>query len=133
MHNEALCRFLGLAHKTRVDEFVSMDTFRIMYYHILYFFQLLSLSHCQGCLICMECLAGHFNIVIQTRNIIHATCPACNKPDAKDAAELSEYFTFLDSWVRGLKDICHGHLRWLLTHRFPVLLSHRIEQRPEHR
>ncbi|XP_072022934.1 LOW QUALITY PROTEIN: uncharacterized protein [Amphiura filiformis] len=66
--------------------------------------QLMSLSHCTGCLICSECLADHFKIVIQQRNIIHATCPACNRPDAKDVTELAEYFTFLDSLLRTLLD-----------------------------
>ncbi|XP_038067939.1 uncharacterized protein LOC119737561 [Patiria miniata] len=66
--------------------------------------KLSTLSHCQ-CLICSGCLEGYFNEIITNRNIMKAACPVCDKPDLRrNDPEVTDYFGFLDSLLKGILD-----------------------------
>ncbi|XP_022084014.1 E3 ubiquitin-protein ligase RNF31-like isoform X2 [Acanthaster planci] len=65
--------------------------------------KLSTLINCQ-CMICLECLHGHFHFVITTRNIVNAKCPVCDQPDLRgdDQNATASYFAFLDLLLKGI-------------------------------
>ncbi|XP_033625878.1 E3 ubiquitin-protein ligase RNF31-like [Asterias rubens] len=64
-----------------------------------------TLINCQ-CTICLECLQNHFTVVVRDRNILNATCPACDMPDLREGEvdAMSDYFGFLDMLLKGFLD-----------------------------
>lgn len=52
------------------------------------------LPACQ-CRVCIDCIRGHFEVVIRERFIRNMVCPACSQPDIDNSEQTDAYFDVL--------------------------------------
>ncbi|XP_062375839.1 uncharacterized protein si:dkey-181m9.8 isoform X2 [Sardina pilchardus] len=71
------------------------------------FSKMITMTHC-SCALCESCFKAYFSSVIKEKNIVHAVCPLCNKPDVRgpqSMEESMEYFSLLDTQIRHYLDL----------------------------